>query len=70
MRVELTETEMRDALVQAAAKKAGLYGKLIRHKVSLDGVWTRFGDNSPVVVEMEVMEEAVANDTVGVNDGG
>jgi len=62
MRVTLDENEMRDALAEAAAKKAGIFGKLIRHKVLLDGVWMRMGNEAPVTVDIEVMEEEPAND--------
>jgi hypothetical protein len=49
MKVELSREEVRQALVEYAARKADVVGPF-RHSVRINGLWTLMGDGPPPVV--------------------
>ncbi len=56
--VPLTQAEIGRALVEFAARKAGVTCSY-RHGVRINGVWSMIGDEAPVVVTLEPLPNVV-----------
>lgn len=58
MKIELSQDEVGKALVEFAARKAGVTCSY-RHSVRINGMWSTIGEGPPVVVTIDPMPNVV-----------